>query len=208
MKAGILVIAGVALAIGFAAGKFLPTPTPGTNAATTEGDPESERKIRYWVAPMDPNFRSDSPGKSPMGMDLIPVYEGEGAGGDDDVAIRIGPNITNNLGVRTALVERGEFSPQISTVGYIEFDEDSVSHIHLRTDGWIEDLKVRSIGERVKKGDLLFRLYSPTIVNAQAELLQALTRGRTILINAAEERLDALGVDDSYIKRLKRSGES
>ncbi len=209
MKVGILVIAVVALAIGFAAGKFLPTPTPETSAAITTGDPEAERKIDYWVAPMDPNFRSDSPGKSPMGMDLIPVYEGEGAGGgNDDVAIRIGPNIVNNLGVRTAAVERGDFSPNISTVGYIEFNEGSVFHVHLRTDGWIEDLKVRSIGERVKKGDLLFRLYSPTIVNAQAELLQALSRGRTTLINAAEERLDALGVNASYIKRLKRSGKA
>lgn len=209
MNVKTLVIAVVALAIGAVAGNFLSLPTVETNVAMTNGDTEPGKKVLYWVAPMDPNFRRDGPGKSPMGMDLIPVYEGEETvGGNDDVAIRIGPNIVNNLGVRTASVERSDFSPHISTVGYIEFNEDSVSHVHLRTDGWIERLKVRSIGERVKKSDLLFELYSPTIVNAQAELLQALNSGRTSLVNAAEARLRALGVDDHQIKGLRRSGKS
>ncbi len=168
-----------------------------------------EKKILYWVAPMDPNYRRDKPGKSPMGMDLVPVYADEA--GEDSIeggpVVKIAPAVVNNLGVRTAPVERGPLWRRIGAVGYIAFDENRISHIHLRTDGWIERLRVKAEGERVKKGQLLFELYSPELVNAQEEFIQALASGNQGLIRASRNRLRALGVAESQIKKLGATRE-
>lgn len=78
--------------------------------------PNGERQILYWKAPMDPNYRSDKPGKSPMGMDLVPVYAGETAEEDEGIVV-ISPRIVNNLGVRTAPADYGVLSRRVNTVG-------------------------------------------------------------------------------------------
>ena len=124
--------------------------------ATSSAEDE-EREILYWVAPMDANYRRDKAGKSPMGMELVPVYADEA--GTDGSSIRIAPEVVQNLGVRTSLAERSSLWRAIDTVGYVDFDESKVSHIHLRTEGWIENLTVESEGERVTKGQRLFNLY-------------------------------------------------
>ena len=170
------------------------------NSSMTE--PE-EKNIMYWVAPMDPNFRRDKPGKSPMGMDLVPVYE-EGKTGEDDFVVRIKPEIINNLGVRTTKVERGSLWKKIGTVGYIDYDETRIHHVHTRTEGWIEKLQVRAEGQQVKRGQLLFELYSPPLVNAQEEYLQALASGNRRLADASQERLSALGISKSQIDQLEK----
>ena len=161
---------------------------------------EEEKKILYWVAPMDPNYQRDKPGKSPMGMDLVPVYADDNNKGG---VVSIKPEIVQNLGVRTAVAERTRLWRGIDTVGYIDFDESKVSHIHLRTEGWIENLTVQSEGERVKKDDFLFDLYSPKLVNAQEELVTAIASGSKSLIRASKERLSALGVSDKQIAQLQ-----
>ena len=84
------------------AAMFLPLP------ATAAGD---EKEILYWVAPMDPNYRRDDPGRSPMGMDLVPVY----AGYDDGATVSIAPEVVQNLGVRTAKSERSRLWRGIDT---------------------------------------------------------------------------------------------
>lgn len=211
MKRGILLVAvllsGVVLGLGAAwllRGEGAEIIAAGEGAADDDG---GEKKILYWAAPMDPSYRRDEPGKSPMGMDLIPVYEGEEPGSGEEPGIRISPAVTNNIGVRTAPVERGDLSRVIETVGYLDYDETRVTHVHLRSEGWIEDLRVRSVGEPVEKGDLLFEIYSPDLVNAQAELVQALRAGREGLIDASTERLRALDVPQSEIDRLRRTRE-
>ena len=164
---------------------------------------KKEKKILYWVAPMDANFRQDGPGKSPMGMDLVPFYEEDS--GSDDGAVTISPAIVQNLGVRTEKATIGKLWKRVDSVGYVDFDENLISHVHLRTEGWIDSLTVKSEGERVKKGDLLFKLYSPTLVNAQDEYIQALRSKNKRLISASYERLRALGVDKSQINKIKRT---
>lgn len=159
-----------------------------------------EKEILYWVAPMDPNYRRDEPGKSPMGMALVPVYADESGGN----AVTISPEVIQNLGVRTAKAEISRLWRGIDTVGYVDFDESKVSHIHLRTEGWVENLVVRSEGERVKKGDRLFDFYSPQLVNAQEEFVQALLAGNKGLISASSERLVALGVSEDQISGLRK----
>lgn len=162
-----------------------------------------EKKILYWVAPMDANFRQDGPGQSPMGMDLVPFYGNDTD--EDDLSITVSPAMVQNLGVRTEDAKLGKLWKRVDSVGYVDFDENLISHVHLRTEGWIENLAVKSEGERVKKGDLLFELYSPTLVNAQDEYIQALRSKNKRLVNASYERLRALGVERSQINKIKRT---
>jgi Cu(I)/Ag(I) efflux system membrane fusion protein len=161
-----------------------------------------EKKIDYWVAPMDANYRRDKPGKSPMGMDLVPVYVQTG---DDAGAVTISPAMVQNLGVRTAMVEKGRLGRMIDTVGYVSFDESLIGHIHLRIEGWIEKLYVSNEGERVKKGDPLFELYSPTLVNAQEEYLEALKSKNQRLIRSSRDRLLSLDISADQIDKLRKT---
>jgi len=170
--------------------------------STTNSAAPAEREVLYWVAPMDPNYRRDEPGKSPMGMDLTPVYadEVDSAPG----TVKIDPTVVNNLGVRTSQAESGPLPRRIETVGYIGYDEDTLQHVHTRVDGWIETLATKATGDPVLKGQLLFELYSPTLVNAQQEFLAALASNNTMLRSASRDRLIALGVTQGEISRLER----
>ncbi len=165
------------------------------------GSGEKERTVLYWKAPMDPNYRGDKPGKSPMGMELVPVYADEMVGNDPSI-ISIDPTIVSNLGVRAAPAQWGPLSRRIETVGYVGYDEDTVHHIHTRVDGWIEKLEIKTTGDPVNKGQPLFELYSPTLVNAEEEYLAAMKSRNTALHQASRERLVALGVTETEIKRL------
>jgi len=174
--------------------------TTGQTADTTDGS-SSQPVVPYWVAPMDPNYRRDEPGKSPMGMDLVPVYDNAADGGAG--LISIDPTIVNNLGVRTAEAELGVLSRRIDTVGYVDYDEDTVHHVHTRVEGWIENLVTKATGDPVSKGQLLFEIYSPTLVGAQEEFLTAQRSENDLLISASAARLAALGVDANEIERLR-----
>lgn len=166
----------------------------------------AEPEALYWVAPMDPNFKSDKPGKSPMGMDLIPVYADGGGGADAGPGtIRISPDVVNNLGVRTAIAEWEELPLEIKTVGYVQYDEDLLVHIHPRVKGWIEKLYVKASGDPVEHGQPLYEIYSPELVNAQEELILALSRKNERLMQAAHDRLKALQVPQVLIDELKKS---
>lgn len=185
-----------ALAIGIVVGRWWPADTE-----MAESSASGEREILYWKAPMDPNYRRDEPGKSPMGMDLVPVYADEMETADPAL-VSIDPSVVSNLGVRTAAVQFGPLSRRIDTVGYVSFDEDTVHHVHTRVDGWIENLSVTATGDPVSEGQVLFELYSPTLVNAQEEYLAVLKSRDTALHKASRERLAALGITADEIKRL------
>ena len=190
----------VALIVGVLAGRLWePASAPSPESA-------SEREILYWVAPMDPNFRRDEPGKSPMGMDLVPVYADEVDSQPGVVAID--PTVVNNLGVRTSVAERGSLPRRIETVGYVGYDEDTLQHVHTRVDGWIEKLATKATGDPVKKGQLLFELYSPTLVSAQQEYLAALRSNNVVLRQASRDRLIALGVTAGEIDQLDKEREA
>ncbi len=167
---------------------------------------QTQQTPLYWVAPMDPNYRKDEPGKSPMGMDLIPVYENTDTATDAGAGVvTISPDVVNNIGVRTAIAEWRPLPAEITTVGYVKYDEDSLVHIHPRVEGWIEQLYVKTAGDPVQKGQALYSLYSPELVNAQEELVLALNRDNTRLVKAAEYRLQALQIDTAVIRQLKQT---
>ena len=193
----------IALVVGIGIGSR----TDRTSTGATGGDEqaEPEREILYWVAPMDPNFRRDKPGKSPMGMDLVPVYRESNADGG---AVRISPAVENNLGVRTEKAAVRPLWRRIEATGYVGFDETRISHINTRVQGWVVSLRVDAEGERVSRGELLFEFYSPELVNAQKEYLQALNRGGARLVSGAGEKLRALGMIPSEIKALEQRGSA
>lgn len=197
----------IAVIIGAALGAGALSLYQGTDSnSNTDEATSAEKKPLYWVAPMDSNYRRDKPGKSPMGMDLIPVYEEESSSDDfGPGAVKIAPHVVNNLGVRTAPVELKNMHTEISTVGYVQYDEDKLIHIHPRVDGWIEKLYVKAAGNPVEKGQPLYTLYSPQLVNAQEELLIALKRNNSSLISAAKDRLKALQLSADFIQQLEKS---
>jgi Cu(I)/Ag(I) efflux system membrane fusion protein len=193
----VLAAVAVILAIGFLLGRWWPMNGHTNGTASTSG-----RTVLYYKAPMDPNYRSDAPGKSPMGMELVPVYADE-AGGVDPGIVSIDPTIVNNLGVRSAAAEESVLSRRIETVGYVGYDEDTIHHIHTRADGWIEKLSIKTTGDPVKRGQILFEFYSPTLVNAQEEYLATLQSSNAPLRKASRQRLTAFGVGEAEIKRLE-----
>jgi hypothetical protein len=121
---------------------------------------------------MDPTYVREEPGKSPMGMDLVPVC-GDAADTGDAGAVRISPNMIQRIGVRTGRVERRDLARRVRAVGRVDYDERLVDHVHTKIQGWVERLYVEYEGEMVKPGQPLLEIYSPELVSTQEELLLA-----------------------------------
>ncbi|MEZ4599356.1 MAG: efflux RND transporter periplasmic adaptor subunit [Syntrophotaleaceae bacterium] len=184
---------------------------------STSGQGKGERKIKYWVAPMDPTYIRDEPGKSPMGMDLVPVYEDEAPSGS---TIAIDPVTVQNMGVRTAEVERRDLHRLIRTVGTIGYEEPKITSVNTKVEGWIEKLYVDQTGQVVEKGQPLLEIYSPKLVSAQQEYLLAL-RNRDVLktssfqeiadggerlLEASRQRLSYWDISERQIRQLEKTG--
>ncbi len=194
-------------------------PAPNSTGHKTAGEETpltSGKKIKYWQAPMNPSFIRDEPGKSPMGMDLIPVYEDQGKDGEQ--VIRINPTITQNIGVKTETVKIRTLTRTIRTIGRLTYDERKVMHVHTKYEGWIEKMQVDYTGKEVKKGELLMEIYSPEMVSTQEEFLLALkysesfkdnpfpeiTLGADRLLNSTRRKLELLDVSKQQIDALIR----
>ena len=188
------------------------TPMKGSGAASS-----GERKVLYWRAPMDPNYISDKPGKSPMGMELVPVYEDEVQGS----AISIDPAMVQTIGVRFTTVERRNLSRTIETNGVVMVDESRRYRVNPKVSGWIEKLHVNKTGQYVQKGEPLLDIYSPELVTAQEEYLLALRGYHALvtssltsvsttskdLLNATRERLRYWDITDRQIASLESSNK-
>lgn len=184
-------------------------------------DPKTGKKIKYWVAPMDPTYIRNEPGKSPMGMDLVPVYEEAGETQVPTSTIRIDPVTLQNMGVRLGRVERRTLVKDIRTVGNITYDETQIFRVNTKFSGWIEKLYVNFVGYEVKKGQPLFDVYSPALVTAQEEYLLALEqydrlsdasypRVRQVvedLLKASRTRLQYWDLTDEQIDHISSSGK-
>ena len=130
-------------------------------------------------------------------------------------AITISPAVMQNMGVRTVSVTQGQLNQQIQTVGVISYDEDRLVHVHSRAEGWVENLKVRAVGDVVKRGDLLSEMYSPEVLAAQEDYLVALRSSEALSANRREQmadrvanRLRLFNLPESFINRIRQRGES
>ncbi|UCF57717.1 MAG: efflux RND transporter periplasmic adaptor subunit [Deltaproteobacteria bacterium] len=169
------------------------------------------RKIAYWRAPMNPTEIYDKPGKSAMGMDLVPVYEDELVGG---VEIKVDPVTQQNMGIRTAMVEKGPLVHTIRTYGHVTYDETQTAQVSPKISGWIEKIHVDFTGKYVEKGQPLFELYSPDLFAAQEEYLVTYRNLKRLsgradkgLLASARQRLRYFDVADSEIRAMEKSGK-
>ena len=208
--------------IGTTGQGLVPSPVLTAEKGTKAGmiDAQTGKKIKYWVAPMDPTYVRDEPGKSPMGMDLVPVYEEEGGEKLPSSTIRIDPVTIQNMGVRLARVQRKSLVKTIRAYGDVTYDETKIYAVNVKFNGWIQKLHVDFEGTLVKKGQPLFDIYSPELVSAQEEYLLAGQQHNSLadssypsvreaaerLLNAAETRLRYWDLTDEQIKGIERLG--
>ena len=166
-----------------------------------------DRKVLYWHDPMYPQQKFDKPGKSPfMDMQLVPVYAEEDA---PATGVKVSPQLAQNLGVRTAIAERGKLATTVEATGSVAFDERAVHVVQARTAGYIEALFVRAPLDPVAKGQPLARLFVPEWAGAQEEYLAlkaSTVEGAAELARAARNRLLLLNMSEEQVQAVDREG--
>lgn len=215
-----------ALALGWWGRGLMPLHTdfgPGERSASTTHTCPGGAQPLYWKAPMDPGYVRDAPGKSPMGMDLVPECPGAtgATGAAADGAVLIDAATIQNMGVRTTPVKRQDLARSVRAVGRVAYDERRVAHVHTKVQGWIETLFVEYVGQQVKRGEPLLEIYSPELVATQEELLLAaryrdstegspfedVRGGGQSLFDATRRRLALWDIPERDIQRLLETGE-
>ncbi len=164
------------------------------------------RKILYYRNPMGLPDTSPQPKKDCMGMDYIPVYEGEDEGGR---SVKVSLDKMQRSGVRTEEVRLRTLIRPVRAPGIAKPDERTLRIVTLRSDGFIEALYVDQTGMHVKAGDPLFRVYSPQMVSAQVDYRTAMTSPGTAARNEAGalQRLKNLDIPAAVLERLRGQSE-
>lgn len=173
-----------------------------------------------WTCSMHPQIQLPGPGQCPLcGMDLIPVEAGAQDEGDG-VALTMSDAAMGLAEIRTTPVRRGEARRQVRLVGKVEYDETRVKSIAAWVSGRLDRLFVDYEGIRIRRGDHLALMYSPELVSAQEELLQAkqaqeelrgsnvsyLRESASATIEAARDKLRLLGLTDRQLEELEKRG--
>ncbi len=174
-------------------------------APTTTGSSTPARKILYYRNPMGLPDTSPVPKKDSMGMDYIPVFEGED---QDSSGIKVNLDKVQRTGVQTESVEARVLARTIRAVGTVQIDERRLTTVTMRSEGYIEDLFVNTTGQVVHAGEPLFRVYSTDIQRAQIDLLVGLSSagGSTLGpmgIEGAMQKLRNLAVPESRIQEIR-----
>jgi len=167
--------------------------------AAAKGAP---RKLLYYRNPMGLADTSPAPKKDWMGMDYIPVYEGEE---QDASIVKVSLDRVQRAGVRTAPVEMRRIARPIRAPGTAKPDERTMRAITLRADGFIEKLYVSETGRHVKAGEPLFRLYSPDMVRVQVDYRNATSTVGIRDERGAVQRLRNFAVPETVIDELLKS---
>jgi len=171
-----------------------------------ELDLAADAEVEY-ICPMHSHIVRDEPGSCPIcGMDLEPRERGE------QVAVSVSAEMQQNLGIETTRVQRQTLWRYIQTQGRVAWNQNKLYHVHPRVSGWLETLAVRSEGQRVEQGDLLYEMYSQELVVAQQDHLQTLdalnnmnsNQRREALQRDGRKRLRLLGLTEAQVDRLER----
>jgi Cu(I)/Ag(I) efflux system membrane fusion protein len=168
----------------------------------------SDRKILYYRNPMGLPDTSPVPKKDPMGMNYIPVYEGDEP--DDGKTVKVSLDKVQRSGVRTEKAEPRVLVRSVRGVGTVTIDETRQTVVSMRAETFIEDLFVDKTGTEVRAGEPVFRAYIPEVQKAQADLISTLNwpdrlSGPGSIINGSETRLRNLGVPESRIKEVRQT---
>lgn len=188
-------------------------------AVARKAPTEHKRKILYWWDPMvGPSSISSKPGISSMGMKLIPVYAS--AGGMRRGGVVINPIIRQDMGVETATAVLAPLRERIRTVGYVRAATPRTTRFVLRVNGYVKRLYVATDGQSVARGQKLLSVYSPELVAAESEMLDAYRAWRTArkagersssaaelhLFHALVHRLINMGVSSDEIRKVVGNG--
>jgi len=219
MNKKIIGVAIITLALGAGSGYWIASrnTTPSATMASSGQQAKGKRKPLFYRNPMHPTVTSPVPAKDNMGMDYIPVYADEGKGpATAPGTVRISPTVVQNIGVRTAIAVRKQISHRIQTVGRVGYDEERMTRLHPKINGWIDKLFVSDTGTPVKRNTMLLALYSPELVTSEEEYLLALKNAETLqnspfpdirkgaedLLRSSRERLQLLDVPEHQMKLL------
>jgi membrane fusion protein, copper/silver efflux system len=180
----------------------------------------AERKALFYRNPMNPSVTSPVPMKDEMGMDYIPVYEGQASGASGEGAsVTIDPSVVQNMNVRVQEVRRLDLTREIRTVGYLEYDQQKMVTVTTKYPGFVEKVYVNYPGEPVRKGQALFEIYAPELVQTEQDLLSALEFARKLkdapgeapgraeaLVASARARFAYWDIRPAQIGELEKTG--
>ncbi len=209
----IIIIVVATLIVGVGLGWLLkPSSTASENVAmeSAEGhDHEGDSVAEIWTCSMHPQIRQSEPGACPIcGMDLIPLKT-EGAGGDPD-SYQMSENAIKLANITSEIVGTGSASKELRLNGKVQVDERNSYSQSTHIPGRIEQLTINFTGEKVSRGQTLAMVYSPELVNAQEELLQAasIKASQPELFEAAKEKLRNWKIGNSQIDRILANGKA
>lgn len=174
--------------------------TPPADTAMSSGT--GERRILYYRNPMGLPDTSLTPKKDGMGMDYIPVYDGEA---EDGPVLKIAPGKLQRSGVRTEVVERRPLDRLVRVPGMVQLDERRIAVVATRAAAFIDEVANVTTGERVTKGQALARLYAPDFAAAGAQYVTDLGGGVRSASGGGRQRLENLGVPAEAIAEIERT---
>jgi len=164
------------------------------------------RKIKYYRNPMGLPDTSPVPKKDSMGMDYIPVFEGDDA---DDGSVKLSPGKIQRTGVKSEPAARRVIRTMVRVPGTIQLDERRVSVISMRSESWVQKVADVTTGTKVKKGQPLMEIYSPAVSSAAAEYISTIsskmTAGEAGYGRGSRQRMMNLDVPESAIVAIEKS---
>jgi RND family efflux transporter MFP subunit len=200
-----LIFIAVALTVGGFAGGYQLARQNTDSATTLAGvtpDKAPQKKLLYYRNPMGLPDTSPTPKKDSMGMDYIPVYEGEDEAGGNS-GLKISPEKIQKMGVKAEPAKLQMLDKTVRASGRVEIDESRTYTVTAKFEGYIERLHVNTTGQPVGRGQPLFEVYSPELVSAQREYAIA-AQGVGKLNEAGGEAQSAMKqLADSSLQRLK-----
>ena len=217
MNKSIVFTAIVMLLVGLASGYWF----AGGSGDAMQGTSGDVREPLFYRSSMNPSVTSPVPAKDAMGMDYVAVYADDSGEKDAVGTVRVDPVVAQNIGVRTAVARRSSITRSIRAVARVDFNEEGMTRLHSKVEGWIEELRVNKTGEHVEKDEILLSIYSPKLVSTQQEYLLALNnlqalrsspfddirRGAEELVESSRERLQLFDVPEHQIRELEQTRE-
>ncbi len=176
-----------------------------------EGHDHESKDPTTWTCSMHPQIKRDKPGQCPIcAMDLILLSTMQSGGDDvDPNEIAMTESAAKLAAIQTMMVDVGTPEKSIHLQGKIQEDERRISELTARFGGRIEELFVNFRGQKVRKGEKLATIYSPDLVTAQRELLEAATfkESRPALYIAAKGKLKLWDLTDKQIIDIEKHGQ-
>ncbi|MDF8335488.1 efflux RND transporter periplasmic adaptor subunit [Novosphingobium cyanobacteriorum] len=199
--AGVMALALVAGGGGYWLGQR------GGSPATEAGSTQVERKILYWYDPMVPAEHYDNPNSlSSMGMKTIPKYAD--AAPDTGPGVSVDAAAKQNLGMRVVAAEMGALPSGLTVNGTIDFNQRDVGIAQARSGGFVTRVYARAPGDVIGAGAPIADLQLPEWGGAQGEFLAVKRLGRPDLTAASRQRLRLMGMSDTLIGEVERTGRT